>query len=49
VVTRELVYTGVTRAKERVVLHAPRGAIAAALKEEAVRRSGLRDRIRAAK
>ncbi|MGY4828648.1 exodeoxyribonuclease V subunit alpha [Sphaerotilaceae bacterium SBD11-9] len=46
VATRELVYTGVTRAKQSVVLHATEEVVAAAVKAQAERQSGLRDRIR---
>lgn len=46
VATRELVYTGVTRARKKVLLHAAEDAVAAAVKAQAERESGLRDRIR---
>lgn len=48
VATRELVYTGATRAKQRVVLHAAEALVAAAVTAQAQRQSGLRDRIREA-
>ncbi len=43
IVTRELLYTGVTRAKARVSLVAERAAFVNALKETVQRASGLRD------
>ncbi len=43
IVTRELLYTGVTRAKKRVTLVAEHDAFVAALKETVQRASGLRD------
>ena len=41
VLTRELVYTGITRARLRVALHAGREVLAAAVARPASRRSGL--------
>ena len=46
-VTRELLYTGITRARTSVVLCASKPAIAAAVKRRALRDSGLAARIRA--
>ncbi len=46
VVTRELVYTGVTRAKGRVTLRGDAAALSAAIRRRAERMSGLRDRLR---
>src|SRR5439155_21585753 len=43
VVTRELLYTAVTRARKRVVLQATRAAIEKGIKTETTRASGLRD------
>ena len=48
VATRELVYTGVTRARERVVGAAAPDALAAAVQERTVRHGGLRDRLQEA-
>ncbi|WP_239024430.1 exodeoxyribonuclease V subunit alpha [Ramlibacter humi] len=48
VATRELVYTGITRARQAVVLAAGEAALAAAVRERAVRHGGLRSRIREA-
>ncbi|MCP4689022.1 MAG: exodeoxyribonuclease V subunit alpha [Desulfobacterales bacterium] len=39
--TREIVYTGVTRAKKRVIIHGAPQVLAAALKRKIQRRSGL--------
>jgi exodeoxyribonuclease V alpha subunit len=41
--TRELVYTGITRARSRVVVHAPREVLASAILQRVTRASGLRD------
>jgi exodeoxyribonuclease V alpha subunit len=41
--SRELLYTAVTRARRRVVLHATRAAVAAAVRRPIERSSGLRD------
>lgn len=46
--TRDLAYTGVTRAKEKVVPHAAEDVVAAAVKAHAERQSDLRERIREA-
>jgi exodeoxyribonuclease V alpha subunit len=46
--TRELFYTAVTRAKERVRIVGSEAAIRAAVGREVQRASGLRDRLRAA-
>lgn len=46
VVTRELVYTGVTRAKQGVALWAGTAVLRAAIESRAERMSGLRDRLR---
>jgi len=43
VVTRELLYTAVTRARKRVVVQASRDAIEKGIKTETRRTSGLRD------
>jgi exodeoxyribonuclease V alpha subunit len=43
VVTRELLYTAVTRARKRVVVQASREALVAGIKTETRRTSGLRD------
>jgi exodeoxyribonuclease V alpha subunit len=43
ILTRELLYTAVTRAKERVVLAGTREAVVAAVERPVVRSSGLRD------
>lgn len=43
VLTRELVYTGITRAKSRVVVYAPEDVLAEAVTRRVVRASGLRD------
>jgi exodeoxyribonuclease V alpha subunit len=49
VLTRELVYTGITRARERFTLVTPRAAVLAqALARRSERASGLADRLRAA-
>lgn len=45
-VTRELLYTAITRAKTGVVVVAPPGAVEAAIPRRAVRRSGLADALR---
>lgn len=45
VVTRELLYTAITRARRRVVLHAARDLIAHAVGHRTERDSGLRDRL----
>lgn len=44
--TRQLLYTAVTRARKRVVLHAQEEAIAAAVERDTVRSSGLPDALR---
>jgi exodeoxyribonuclease V alpha subunit len=41
--SRELLYTAVTRSRRRVVLHASRAAVAAAVRRPVERSSGLRD------
>jgi exodeoxyribonuclease V alpha subunit len=46
-VTRELLYTGVTRARQSVVLCGPRAVLVAGAKRVAMRHSGLGSRIRA--
>lgn len=46
VATRELVYTGITRAKRSVALWAGEAALCAAIERRAERMSGLRDRLR---
>jgi exodeoxyribonuclease V alpha subunit len=46
VATRELVYTGVTRAKRRVTLWGGAEVLGAAIKSRAERMSGLRERLR---
>ena len=46
VVTRELVYTGITRAKRTVTLRADEAVLRAAIESRAERMSGLRDRLR---
>jgi len=43
ILTRELVYTGVTRARNHVTIMADRGILARALERRITRRSGLRD------
>jgi exodeoxyribonuclease V alpha subunit len=43
--TRELLYTGVTRAKQRVRLIGTRAAIVQAITHPALRASGLKDRL----
>lgn len=49
VLTRELVYTGITRARERLTLVTPRAAVLAqALARRSERASGLAERLRAA-
>jgi len=45
VVTRELLYTAVTRARRRVTIYGKREVIAAAIRSRTVRYSGLRDRL----
>jgi exodeoxyribonuclease V alpha subunit len=45
-VTRELLYTGVTRARQSVVLCGPRAVLVAGAKRVALRHSGLGERIR---
>jgi exodeoxyribonuclease V alpha subunit len=45
VVTRELVYTGVTRAKRRVMLWTDEAVLRAAIERRAERMSGLRERL----
>jgi exodeoxyribonuclease V alpha subunit len=46
VATRELVYTGITRAKRRVTLWADAGVLCAAIVQRAERMSGLREYLR---
>jgi len=46
VATRELVYTGITRAKRRVILRASANTLDAAISQRAGRMSGLRERLR---
>jgi exodeoxyribonuclease V alpha subunit len=46
-VTRELLYTGITRARQSVVLCGPRAVLVAGAKRVAMRHSGLGSRIRA--
>lgn len=43
--TRELLYTAVTRARERVAVHASRATLASCIERRAVRASGLADAI----
>lgn len=43
VLGRELVYTGITRARTAVAIHAPRAVLAAAIGRRVTRSSGLRD------
>ena len=43
VLTRELLYTAVTRARKRVVIHAHTGVVEAAIKTSIARSSGLSD------
>ncbi|MCC6610570.1 MAG: exodeoxyribonuclease V subunit alpha [Burkholderiales bacterium] len=45
VLSRELLYTGVTRARTRVTVHARRETVAAAIGERVVRDSGLAERL----
>ena len=45
VLTRELLYTAITRAEERVVLWANPAVIATALERLTIRQSGLKDRL----
>lgn len=45
VVTRELVYTGITRAKRRVMLWAGEAVLRAAIERRSTRMSGLRERL----
>jgi exodeoxyribonuclease V alpha subunit len=45
VVTRELLYTGVSRARKRVTIVAPPGVIAAGVAERIQRASGVRERL----
>lgn len=45
VLSRELLYTAVTRARDRVTIHAPREMIAHAIGHRVERASGLRDRL----
>jgi exodeoxyribonuclease V alpha subunit len=46
--SRELIYTGITRARERVMLIGSRASLETAIARPSARISGLRDRIRAA-
>ncbi|MCS6798128.1 MAG: exodeoxyribonuclease V subunit alpha [Myxococcota bacterium] len=48
IVTRELLYTAVTRARRRVVVYASRDVVAAAVRRRVARSSGLRERLTAA-
>jgi exodeoxyribonuclease V alpha subunit len=43
--TRELLYTAITRARERMILVAPEESIRAAVERPAARASGLRRRL----
>src|SRR5690606_15250109 len=45
--TRELLYTGITRARERLRIHASEAVLRAAIARRARRDSGLADRLRA--
>jgi exodeoxyribonuclease V alpha subunit len=45
ILTRELLYTGVTRARDRLVVVGAEEAIRAAIDRPAARASGLRDRL----
>ena len=45
VLTRELLYTAVTRAEERVVLWTNPAIVATALERLTIRQSGLKDRL----
>ena len=47
VATRELLYTAVTRARRRVIVHGTRESVAAAVGRRTERASGLRDALRA--
>lgn len=46
VITRELLYTGITRAKSLLGLHGPREVLKLAVQRRAMRHSGLRARLR---
>ena len=46
ILTRELLYTGITRAEERLELWGTQEIIAEALARKTVRQSGLADRLR---
>jgi len=48
VLSRELVYTGVTRARQRLTLHGPQEVLATAIARRVTRRSGLAERLRRA-
>ncbi|EEO27559.1 exodeoxyribonuclease V subunit alpha [Oxalobacter paraformigenes] len=48
VLCRELVYTGITRAREKIAVMAPKTVLAESLKNNAVRHSGLPERLREA-
>ena len=43
VLTREMLYTAITRARERVVIWAPRDALVGCIERRVERRSGLRE------
>ena len=43
ILTRELIYTGLTRARDRVEIWSPESVLRAALAKRASRTSGLRD------
>lgn len=43
ILTRELIYTGLTRARDRVEIWSPESVLRAALAKQATRTSGLRD------
>ena len=45
VVSRELLYTAVTRARERVLVVGPRAVVEHAVAQRVARTSGLRDRL----
>ena len=45
ILTRELLYTAITRAQERVVLIGTEAAVRAAVQRPVARASGLRDRL----
>ena len=47
ILTRELIYTGITRAKESVEIWASEGVLCRAVRKKIERRSGLRDALMA--